>query len=96
MIGQTISHYRVVDRLGIGGMGVVYRAEDPRLEHVMQLTDELEVHRAILAASLGGICLATCLRRPPLARASVRHPSLSNCNRSLRIDSPQNSLHRIN
>jgi serine/threonine-protein kinase len=70
MIGKTLSHYRLVEKIGEGGMGVVYRAHDTRLERDVAL-------KVLPAGVLSDDAARKRFRKEALALSKLNHPNIA-------------------
>jgi TolB-like protein/Flp pilus assembly protein TadD/predicted Ser/Thr protein kinase len=70
MIGQTLGHYRILEKIGAGGMGVVYRARDERLDRDVAL-------KVLPAGALADDAARRRFRKEALVLAKLAHPNIA-------------------
>ncbi|MBE3125621.1 MAG: protein kinase [Acidobacteria bacterium] len=70
MIGRTLGHYRIIEKIGAGGMGVVYRARDERLERDVAL-------KILPAGALADEETRKRFRREAMALSKLNHPNIA-------------------
>ncbi len=70
MIGRTVAQYKIVEKLGEGGMGAVYRAEDQKLDRTVAL-------KFVLSSISAGLDGQERLMREAKACAALNHPNIT-------------------
>jgi Tol biopolymer transport system component len=78
IIGRTVSHYRILERLGAGGMGVVFKAEDTRLHRFVALKflSEIDAPTDSLHPSAPQYHIYERFQREGRAASSLNHPNI--------------------
>lgn len=70
LIGRALGHYRIIERIGSGGMGVVYRAQDEHLDRVVAL-------KVLLPGTIADDSARRKFRNEALALSKLNHPNIA-------------------
>ena len=70
LIGQILGHYRILEQIGAGGMGVVYRAHDEQLERDVAI-------KVLPVGTLADEAARKRFRKEALALAKLNHPNIA-------------------
>ena len=69
MVGETIGHYHILDKLGAGGMGEIYKAQDPRLNRFVAI-------KSLTLAGAGDLERRRRFIQEAQAASALNHPNI--------------------